>query len=498
MKKAFKIISLGIVVSILTGWIAACSNETMMYDESLEDPLTRSEFCEKDTTLRLCFDDEQQLKSIIAAGDEESDFMTRGSLPVTVVPSNFVSLVSPIPGNAEGSTYYESLGYDSLVPNINFAKLLNIQGEMEVKDRIVKITPKGTYIVAKKYENDFRSWLANNTKHTITTPGESITLANGMIQFISTFGETPGDYSLVSEGNYTDMPEDDTDGSSEAQNISVQTRSSTSEPKFDDFAVFSADKKTILGKLIQNIIGSTKAHTLNYNSKKRLKGSFYFYNYGVYSEIGVKGWTDKKNWFGWSKTASTELRVGWRNVVLDVPMTDDLKNTISGKTLYMAPQPIKMGSERVQAATLVADNLPPTLWENIARKGAKAVIEFIKSRYDASKTKDIDKSQAFIIATPSELKFVAADEDVIKYNDKSYCHTFSEEFMKINIGWSNTDGFSFNNLNGNNIDNLGPIVKFIVDLFTQKHTTLVSGEVYVCAFLGNEWRGMKIIKSANK
>lgn len=79
--------------------------------------------------------------------------MTRGSLPVTVVPANFVSLVSPIPGNAEGSTYYESLGYDSLVPNINFAKLLNIQGEMEVKDRIVKFivdlfTQKHTTLVS--------------------------------------------------------------------------------------------------------------------------------------------------------------------------------------------------------------------------------------------------------------------------------------------------------------------------------------------------------------
>lgn len=321
-------------------------------------------------------------------------------------------------------------------------------------------------------------------------------LNNGMVRFINTFGEMPGDYSLISEGNYTDMLDEDSEDPSDVQNSSSLTRSSTPEPNFNDFAVFSADKKTILGQLIQNIIGSTKAHTLNYNSKRRVKGSFYFYNYGVYSEIGVKGWTDKKNWIGWSKTASTELRVGWRNVVLDVPMTDDLKNAISGKTFYMSPQPVKMGTKQIQAATLVADNLPPTLWEKIAQKGAKAVIEFIKSSYDARKTKDIDKSQAFIIATPTELKFIAADEDVIKYNAKSYCHTFSEEFMNINIGWSNTDGFSVNNLNGNNIDNLGPIVKFIVDLFTQKHTTLVSGEVYVCAFLGNEWRGMKIIKSA--
>lgn len=483
-------------IAFLIGWVAACSNDTMLYQDNTNLSSTRSVSCEKDSTLRLCFEDEDQLRSIIETGnDETSDFMTRASLPVTVAPANFVSLVSTMPNN-NGLTYYEALGYDSLVPNVNFAKLLNINGEMQVRDDIVKITPKGTYIVSAEYENAFKQWLSANGNHAIARPGSVNMLNNGKIRFINTFGETKGDYSMISEGNYTDMPDDDTDDTSDAQNSSSLTRAAIPEPNFNDFTIFSADKKTVLGKLIHNIIGSTKAHTLNYNSKKRLKGSFYFYNYGVYSEIGVKGWTDKKNWIGWSKTANTELRVGWRNVVLDVPMTDDLKNAISGKTFYMSPQIVNVGSKQVQAATLVADNLPPTLWENIAQKGAKAVIEFIKSRYDASKTKDIDKSQAFIIATPAELKFVAADEDVIKYNDKSYCHTFSEEFMNINIGWSNTDGFSVNNLNGNNIDNLGPIVKFLVDLFTQKHTTLVSGEVYVCAFLGNEWRGMKIIKSA--
>ncbi len=46
--------------------------------------------------------------------------------------------------------------------------------------------------------------------------------------------------------------------------------------------------------------------------------------------------------------------------------------------------------------------------------------------------------------------------------------------MNINIGWSNINGISVNNLNSGNINNAGAILKFIVDLFNQKHTTLVS------------------------
>ena len=40
---------------------------------------------------------------------------------------------------------YELLGYDNLVPNLNFAKLLNIRGEIMVRDTIYKISPAGTF-----------------------------------------------------------------------------------------------------------------------------------------------------------------------------------------------------------------------------------------------------------------------------------------------------------------------------------------------------------------
>lgn len=475
--------------------LISCGNDMQFNEKLLESSFTRSESCESDTSLRLRFESEEELWTVIASGiNESNEPVAQASLPVTVRPDNFVSLISVIPGSSDGLTYYEALGYDSLVPNVNFAKLLNIEGEMEVRNDLVKITPKGTYIVAKDYEKEFRQWLSINGNHNVGPVGSRNSFGGGKIIFIRTFGENIGDYSSVSEGNYTDMPENDSD-TNDSIEFFGQTRSSGTDPFYDDFAIFSADRKTIVGKLIQNIIGSTKSHTVKFNNKKRLKGSFYFYNYGVYSEIGVSGWTDYKRTFNWTKTTNDELRVGWRNVVLNVPMTDDLKNAISGKAFYISPQPVTIGKKTINAATLVDNNLPSTLWEKVAQKGAKAVVEFIKSRYDANKTKDIEKSEAFIIATPSELKFVANDEDVIKYNEKYYCHTFSEEFMNINIGWSNVDGFFVNNLNGSNIDNFGAIVKFIIDLFTQKHTTLVSGEVYICARFNNEWRGMKIIKN---
>ncbi len=45
----------------------------------------------------------------------------------------------------EKLTYYEALGYADLVPNENFAKLLNNRGEIIVDDSLYRITPLGTF-----------------------------------------------------------------------------------------------------------------------------------------------------------------------------------------------------------------------------------------------------------------------------------------------------------------------------------------------------------------
>ena len=86
---------------------------------------------------------------------------------------------------------------------------------------------------------------------------------NEKVTLIKTFQEKDADYSLLSMGNYIDLPDDffgDDDDDSDTP-LLASTRSSIPEPDFNGFQTFSADRKTLIGKLIQNIIGSTKACT---------------------------------------------------------------------------------------------------------------------------------------------------------------------------------------------------------------------------------------------
>lgn len=486
--------------------LMSCSDDMVPPEEMGSFPLTRSVAEEADSTVRLAFSDELALSEAISSMQDEMEGTSVTSVQKvqSATPSNpkFISMMAMQPVSDVTQprlTYYEALGYDSLVPNPKFAQLLNTRGEVEVGNEIIKITPKGTYRFPKQDAQDCIEFISQNPNVEGQRVSDDTYKLNEKVTLIKTFQEKDADYSLLSMGNYIDLPDDffgDDDDDSDTP-LLTSTRSSIPEPDFNGFQTFSADRKTLIGKLIQNIIGSTKACTVNFNKKRRVRGSFYFYNYGVYGEIGVKGWTDRKrkHWFGWTKVNCDELRVGWRNVILKLPLSSDLKKALSGnKDIgYLPPQNVNINGKVANTATLVMPEIPKDLKSKIIAQGVKAIYNYAKSKW-GNKAKDLDKADACIIATPSELQFVANDDDIVKYNTKSYCHVFAKNFMYFNIGWSNTNGFFLNNVTQHNVSQLGAWLKMIIGLFNQKHITLTSGEVYVCARFGNEWRGMKIVK----
>lgn len=406
---------------------------------------------------------------------------------------------APAEFGSECESYYEAMGYDTLVPNPNFARLLNIRGEFEVKDSVVRIVPAGTFVFPQKEENYLSSFLDSVSmlnENAIFSEIDERNLGT-KIRYIPTFRKCQDDYMTVSD--YTDFLPDDYFDDADGENSSFLTRSGSIEPDFDSFAVYSNRRHTILGKLIENLIGTSKAETIYYNSKRRIKGSFYAYNYGVYGEIGVKGWTDKKQMIGWHKVKSDELRVGWRNVVIDIPMPSDLKEALKGgkANFYGPPKPVQINEFNVQTATILLPDQPASFWDKILAGGVKALVNFLKSHYDRDKLTEIEKAEAFVVMTPNKLKFVAKDGDVVKYDEKSYCHVFAREWMEFTVDWSNLEGVSLNGITPNNFDQIMSWVKMGIKLLKREHMTLKSGEVYICARLNDQWRGMKIIRKEN-
>ena len=165
---------------------------------------------------------------------------------------------------------------------------------------------------------------------------------------------------------------------------------------------------------------------------------------------------------------------------------------------YVEAQPTKINGRMYNTAAIIMPDYKPGLKDKIIAQGAKAVYNFIKSECKNPPT-TMEKIEAFLVATRTEVLFVAAPETVVKYNSKYYCHVFHKQWMDFTVGWSNNKGFFFGtgNLTLNNINEIGPWVKTAADVFNQKKTKLIGGEVYICARFGNAWKGMKIVKKAN-
>lgn len=445
---------------------------------------------------RLHFQDEAQLENMIEGIATRTTYQK---------PSGFVSLMSikDHVRSGEEMTYYEALGYDSLVPNERFAELLNIKGELSVGNKIIRITPEGTYVFDIEYKDDqIDNFLNAISVAEIKANTDSLIVFSDKVSLIKTFRLIEGDYEMTDEGDVSEMEDEYFD--------SLTATRATNEPDDSTFQVFSANRGGVFGKLIQSIIGSNKASTINYSKKRRLKGSFYFYNYGVYSEIGAKGWTDKKNWIGWSKTESDELRVSWKNIVIKTTMPDYYKQSWDemrkvgqmgnipanndGYLQYFPPQNITINNRRITGITITVTDVEANKIKNMfIKQGAKPAYNYLKGilRRPAS---EVEGTEAVVIAGRTEMFVVYNLENVTKYNCKNYTHVFSQTWMTILLGWNNSGGFNINGVGQSNIQKPSAYTDALNKAFKERKPQLVSGEVIVCARLGTVWKGMKIVK----
>ncbi len=229
---------------------------------------------EESTSERLNFADENALELAIESGLNSN----ANTFVKSAGARRFVSLMSKMPNlrsadgsDEQGTTYYEALGYDSLVPNENLAALLNPVGELEVGKEVIRITPNGTYKFPVGYEEEFNKFIKSNPDEQGVPIEENVNKIGEHIILYKTFNQNLADYDIVSEGDYELLPDVE-------DYVTMGNTKAASEPNFDSFQTFSADRKTWAGKLIQGIIGSTKESTVNFSKKRRVKGSFYFYN----------------------------------------------------------------------------------------------------------------------------------------------------------------------------------------------------------------------------
>lgn len=176
---------------------------------------------------------------------------------------------------------YRLLGYNELVPNEDFARLLNVRGEFCVGDTIYKVSPKGTYY----FPLSMRSFFEHNYAKLEGIIGEEIEK--------STF--------RVAEDIYR------------YNTFSVDENSINSDyirTKASDLPVFNwSDYPTHTGDVLDNVV-----FTYTMPDKKRMKTRVYHHNYVAYQERGAYVKVQKKA-IVWSDIDSAILNITWRNLL---------------------------------------------------------------------------------------------------------------------------------------------------------------------------------------
>ncbi len=225
---------------------------------------------------------------------------------------------------------YELLGYDNLVPNLNFAKLLNIRGEIMVRDTIYKISPAGTFYFHKSlldyFENNYSniSALEDFEKLTDRTYKREVNI-NKQVSSICL-------YDTYAYDDKEDLIPD-------FHMEEIETKISPIPPKneiidnnweeaqdidWDSQPSYNTGANTVVGKWLEGAFGRNKKYTSNFDSKHRIWAKLYYYDYVIYSEIGAKTKMQKKK-VAWNKTKAEKLYLIWNSMVIKT----DFPNTVN-------------------------------------------------------------------------------------------------------------------------------------------------------------------------
>ena len=371
------------------------------------------------------------------------------------------------------STDEFTLALDTLVPNKSFAALLNSNGEIVLNDTIFKITPNGTYKYPKNKELIFNRLF------------DADSLLMGTLISENFYKITDGIYRYDSfKDEIIQVLDEPTNESINITGISKVSNASSGEPNFNSFPTYNADRHTFFGKIVQSLIGGTKTYDVDFkeNSDKRLKGKFYFYNYGIYAESGVTGTTQRKRWIGWSDTEADELRMGWKGVVLEMDLPKPIPIPNNQPIVMSNPfeQSLPGNRELGKTVNLVLYDVPTDLLLRAAKYGFDELCRQLKSLNN----KPAAKPAAVNVISPTKIYTIIFNENKKGYNIEKLNHVFSSQFkFKISI---NAMDFPSNAVQWANA------FKGTLDL---PYPKMKYGEIYTCAKFGTEWKGMKIVKS---
>lgn len=232
------------------------------------------------------------------------------------IPSKFISLKDVISPSADilkemseeernyviqnKLTYYDVLGYEDIIPNEDFAKMVNLEGELILQDSLYRITDMATFVTIKEDAQELNEYLACVDSGELCTmleetPEHEVQLTPKIRAIKRFVNETEEQIIIDDDGRITggggggtgNGPTNGAKGDNSDDNILNQI-------PFSSFPTFSSSSHTFVGKIFDKILGERHSRRHEFRKDYRVSGSLYDYNYGFYRECGAYVSMDKK------------------------------------------------------------------------------------------------------------------------------------------------------------------------------------------------------------
>ncbi len=373
-------------------------------------------------------------------------------------------------------TLYEALGYDTLVPDTSFAKLLNIDGMIQVADTVYQITKMGTYF----FPDSLTEYVKNNISvfdsipWIDANPADSILIIHSRIKRYNTFKQDEPEEDSPDVLPDTIFPTIDIPQP-------LLNQSFASEVDWSKFPVKNADAKTWAGKVWQAIVGRNRSYYYNISSKKRVRTKFFFYNYLVHQSIGAEVELQKKNWFRWSGKEADKLTLNWHNITLEYSYTTQPPYPGSAS-------PFMISTDNATIPTLDTKGVVTSIFGidihqddlvNAISKGSSELYKFLKSKIG----KDVPSNsraymlygthKAIMIIPDGYIDDIKKKEIKVKFYDK-WSFGISLNISQITSNWQNFGR--------------------AVSLMTFDRPKLLYGEIRAGACYGGVWGGITTVK----
>lgn len=516
MKKVIFMLSLVLTVAVST----SCTSDVAEMANSSFYEGTNSL---KDSDGMLKVKDRQALHTLIDNGLTE----TTRALGIVEKPVGFVSLMDIVSENSPALdtlsqeerdtilnnhlSYYEAFGYENIIPNENFAHLINWNGEISVNDTVYAITDIGTFYTKSINLEEMRFIINNTNPQKIQFSNGDIDIpVSGNVRVINSFIEVPffcidslaciyGDdfFPFNSGGRGSDSGSNtgsgnnsgtgngsgSSSGTGGSNSGTSSSNTSLSDIPFGSFPEFSAVSHTFVGNILEKIIGERHARHHEFKSGYRVTGSLYYYNYGIYNESGTYVKMEKKRG-GWLKKIN-----GWKGIDADelVLHVDSaiLTMNISAQPGFIpqnAPSPQVVGSGSIGSNNKYVEIMGYEMTENqINNIFAHGLKEALKSLSHLTNASVSSETRSFLITTKE--KAYLRIYDFTLYGKKQ--HKLRNVFKSgTSFGVSYKDGDSF----------IEALIRSIKSILSNPHYKLDRGQVRLAGRLDNNWGGMTIVK----